>query len=257
MENKRIQLAIGDKIVKGTITHSLYQTAVDQKLPSNTLIELIRIFSFDVDFQREVQRGDRFSLLFDVYRNRKNKVVHNGKIKWASMTLSGKKFEYAAYKNKNGFTDYYDRKGKSVKKTLMRTPIDGARLSSRYGKRRHPILGYSKMHKGVDFAAPKGYKIRAADAGKIIVAGKKKRYRGYGKVTVIDHGRRRKDGKRVSTLYAHQSRILIKVGDVVKKGDEIGWVGATGYATGPHLHFEMRLDGKPTNPMKFFKKSYL
>ena len=141
VENKRIQLAIEDKIVKGTITHSLYQTAVDQKLPSNTLIELIRIFSFDVDFQREVQRGDRFSLLFDVYRNRKNKVVHNGKIKWASMTLSGKKFEYAAYKNKNGFTDYYDRKGKSVKKTLMRTPNDGARLSSRYGKRRPPIRG--------------------------------------------------------------------------------------------------------------------
>lgn len=135
-------------------------------------------------------------------------------------------------------------------------PVKGW-ISSKFGMRKHPIFKRRIPHNGIDFAAPKGYKIRAADAGKIIVAGEKRRYRGYGKVTVIDHGRRRKDGKRISTLYAHQSRILVKVGDIVKKGDEIGWVGATGYATGPHLHFEMRLDGKPTNPMKFFKKSYL
>ena len=135
-------------------------------------------------------------------------------------------------------------------------PVKGW-ISSKFGMRKHPIFKRRIRHNGIDFAAPKGYKIRAADSGKVIVAGKKKRYRGYGNVTVIDHGRRQKDCKRISTLYAHQSRILIKVGDYVKKGDEIGWVGATGYATGPHLHFELRLDGKPTNPMSFFKRSYL
>ena len=242
VENKRIQLAIEDKIVKGTITHSLYQTAVDQKLPSNTLIELIRIFSFDVDFQREVQRGDRFSLLFDVYRNRKNKVVHNGTIKWASMTLSGKKFEYAAYKNKNGFTDYYDRKGKSVKKTLMRTPIDGARLSSRYGKRRHPILGYSKMHKGVDFAAPKGAPIMAAGDGIIEYIG---RNGAYGKYIRIRHNSVYK------TAYAHLSRFRkgLRKRHRVKQGSTIGYVGSTGRSTGPHLHYEVIKHGRQTNPM--------
>ena len=242
VENKRIQLAIEDKIVKGTITHSLYQTAVDQKLPSNTLIELIRIFSFDVDFQREVQRGDRFSLLFDVYRNRKNKVVHNGKIKWASMTLSDKKFEYAAYDNKNGFTDYYDRKGKSVKKTLMRTPIDGARLSSRYGKRRHPILGYSKMHKGVDFAAPKGVPIMAAGDGVIEYIG---RNGAYGKYIRIRHNSVYK------TAYAHLSRFRkgLRKRHRVKQGSTIGYVGSTGRSTGPHLHYEVIKHGLQTNPM--------
>ena len=119
VEKKKIKLAIEDKIFSGAITHSLYQTAIEQQLPPNMLIELIRIFSFDVDFQREIQRGDRFSLLFNIYRNEQNKVVHNGTITWASMNLSGKKLEYAAYKTKSGFKDYYDRNGKSVKKTLM------------------------------------------------------------------------------------------------------------------------------------------
>ena len=242
VENRKIPLAIEDKIFKGTIAHSLYQTAVDRNFNLNTLIKLIRIFSFDVDFQREVQRGDRFSLLFDVYRNRKNKVVHNGKIKWASMTLSGKKFEYAAYKNKNGFTDYYDRKGKSVKKTLMRTPIDGARLSSRYGKRRHPILGYSKMHKGVDFAAPKGVPIMAAGDGVIEYIG---RNGAYGKYIRIRHNSVYK------TAYAHLSRFRkgLRKRHRVQQGSTIGYVGSTGRSTGPHLHYEVIKHGRQTNPM--------
>ncbi|MFT5170789.1 MAG: murein DD-endopeptidase MepM/ murein hydrolase activator NlpD, partial [Candidatus Marinamargulisbacteria bacterium] len=126
-------------------------------------------------------------------------------------------------------------------------------LSSKFGFRKHPIFKRKIRHTGIDLAAPKGYKIRAADSGVIIVAGRKAKYRGYGKVTVIDHGRRSKDGKRMSTVYAHQSRILVREGDFVKKGEEIGLVGATGYATGPHLHFEIRLDGMPVNPLHHLK----
>ena len=242
VEKKKIKLAFEDRIFRGIITQSLYQTAVDLNLPPNTLIELIRIFSFDVDFQREIQRGDRFSLLFNVYRNGQNKVVHNGAIKWASMNLSGKKLEYAAYKNKNGFTDYYDRNGKSVKKTLMRTPIDGARLSSRYGKRRHPILGYSKMHKGVDFAAPKGVPIMAAGDGIIEYIG---RNGAYGKYIRIRHNSVYK------TAYAHLSRFRkgLRKRHRVKQGSTIGYVGSTGRSTGPHLHYEVIKHGLQTNPM--------
>ena len=241
-EKKKIKLAIEDRIFRGVITQSLYQTALDLKLPRNMLIELIRIFSFDVDFQREIQRGDRFSLLFNVYRDEQNKVVHNGTVKWASMNLSGKKLEYAAYENKSGFKDYYDRNGKSVKKTLMRTPIDGARLSSRYGKRRHPILGYSKMHKGVDFAAPKGVPIMAAGDGIIEYIG---RNGAYGKYIRIRHNSVYK------TAYAHLSRFRkgLRKRHRVKQGSTIGYVGSTGRSTGPHLHYEVIKHGRQTNPM--------
>jgi len=241
-EKKKIKLAIEDRIFSGVITNSLYQTAIELKLPPNMLIELIRIFSFDVDFQREIQKGDRFSLLFNIYRNEQNKVVHNSTIKWASMNLSGKKLEYAAYETKSGFKDYYDRNGKSVKKTLMRTPIDGARLSSRYGKRRHPILGYSKMHKGVDFAAPKGVPIMAAGDGIIEYIG---RNGAYGKYIRIRHNSVYK------TAYAHLSRFRkgLRKRHRVKQGSTIGYVGSTGRSTGPHLHYEVIKHGRQTNPM--------
>jgi murein DD-endopeptidase MepM/ murein hydrolase activator NlpD len=126
-------------------------------------------------------------------------------------------------------------------------------ISSRFGKRKHPIFKKWLRHNGVDFAAPRGYKIKASDSGIIIVAGRKRKYKGYGKVTVIDHGMSKTMKKRVSTVYAHQSRILVKEGDYVKKGDEIGWVGSTGYSTGPHLHFEIRLNGIPVNPLRFMR----
>lgn len=131
-------------------------------------------------------------------------------------------------------------------------PVKGW-ISSRYGKRLHPIFKRWIRHNGLDFAAPRGYRIRAADTGVVIVAGKKRQYRGYGNVTVIDHGWDKKSNRRISSVYAHQSRILIKEGDLVKKGDEIGWVGSTGYSTGPHLHFEIRENGRPVNPEKYLK----
>ncbi|MCP4049164.1 MAG: M23 family metallopeptidase [bacterium] len=126
-------------------------------------------------------------------------------------------------------------------------------LSSKFGRRLHPIFKRYIKHTGVDLAAPKGYKIKAADSGLVIVAGSKSRYKGYGKIAVIDHGRRRSDKKRISTVYAHMSRVLVKEGHFVKKGDVIGWVGSTGYSTGPHLHFEIRQNGVPVNPLKYIK----
>jgi murein DD-endopeptidase MepM/ murein hydrolase activator NlpD len=131
-------------------------------------------------------------------------------------------------------------------------PVKGW-ISSRFGYRTHPIFKRRIKHNGVDFAAPTGYKIKAANSGYVIVAGQKKQYKGYGKIVVIDHGRRPSDNKNIATFYAHQSRILVKEGQFVKKGQEIGWVGATGYATGPHLHFEIRINGVPTDPLKYIK----
>lgn len=131
-------------------------------------------------------------------------------------------------------------------------PVKGW-LSSKFGPRKHPLFKRRIKHNGIDFAAPKGRKIRAADSGYVLVAGRKQKYKGYGNITILDHGERKKDGKRVSTIYAHQSRIMVRQGDFVKKGDVIGWVGDTGYATGPHLHFELRLNGVPVNPLPYVK----
>jgi murein DD-endopeptidase MepM/ murein hydrolase activator NlpD len=131
-------------------------------------------------------------------------------------------------------------------------PVDGW-ISSSFGQRFHPIFKRWIKHNGMDFAAPSGHKIRAADSGVVIVAGEKPQYRGYGKVTVIDHGLR-KDGKRIATVYAHQSRILVHEGQMVKQGMEIGWVGSTGYSTGPHLHFEVRENGAPVDPARYIRR---
>ena len=145
---------------------------------------------------------------------------------------------------KGGGRKGYHAVGKFLK------PVHGW-ISSKFGYRKHPIFKRRIKHNGIDIAAPRGYKIRAANSGYIIVAGQKPRYKGYGKIVVIDHGRRASDKKTVSSFYAHQSRILVKEGQYVKKGQEIGWVGSTGYATGPHLHFEIRINGVPVNPMKY------
>ena len=151
-------------------------------------------------------------------------------------------------------TAYIRKMGKGIQKFYgtgqFIKPVRGW-ISSRFGYRKHPIFNRRIRHNGIDIAAPKGYKIRAADSGVVIVAGEKRKYKGYGKIVVINHGR--KEGKLYSSFYAHQSRILVKEGEFVKKGDEIGWVGATGYATGPHLHFEIRIDGKPRDPLKYIK----
>ena len=231
-----------DAHADGRISTSLYDAAMAAKLPVDVMMRLIQVFSFDVDFQREVQPGDRFAVLYEEFRDELGEPVRSGKIAWASMTLSGKTLEYARHAPKGGFADYYDRKGRSVKKTLMRTPINGARLSSRFGKRRHPVLGYTKVHRGVDFAAPKGVPIMAAGDGVIESIG---RNGGYGKYIRIRHNSTYK------TAYAHMSSYKrgLKKGTRVRQGSTIGYVGSTGRSTGPHLHYEVLKNGRQTNPM--------
>ncbi|MEO9900918.1 peptidoglycan DD-metalloendopeptidase family protein [Nisaea sp.] len=239
---KEKALQRGDAFGAGTIRSSLYVAAVDAGIPVAVLHDMIRIFSFDVDFQRDIQKGDRFEVLYDEQRTGDGTLVRTGDITYAAMTLSGKALAYFRYTPKNGVTDYFDRKGQSVRKTLMRTPVNGARLSSGFGKRKHPILGYTKMHRGTDFAAPTGTPIMAAGDGVIDYIG---RNGSYGKYIRIRHNSTYK------TAYAHMSgykRGLTK-GSRVKQGQTIGYIGSTGRSTGPHLHYEVLENGRQRNPM--------
>ena len=225
----------------GRIDSSLYVAGVNAGLPQSTLAELIQIFSFDVDFQRDIRRGDTFGLLFDEYSDDSGRVVKSGDILLAEMVLSGKPMRLYRYESRDGRVDYYDAKGKSVRKALLRTPIDGARISSGFGKRRHPILGYTRMHKGLDFAARRGTPIYAAGDGVIEYAG---RNGGYGKYVRIRHNGTYK------TAYAHMHRYGrgIRKGHRVRQGQVIGYVGSTGRSTGPHLHYEVHKSGRQVNP---------
>lgn len=239
---KEKALKRGDAYGAGLIRSSLYQAAVDAGIPISVLYDMIRIFSFDVDFQRDIQNGDRFEVLYDEQRTNDGTLVRTGDIAYAAMTLSGKELAYFRYTPKSGITDYFNRKGQSVRKTLMRTPVNGARLSSGFGKRKHPILGFTKMHRGTDFAAPTGTPIMAAGDGVVDYIG---RNGSYGKYIRIRHNSTYK------TAYAHMSgfkRGLTK-GARVKQGQTIGYIGMTGRATGPHLHYEVLENNRQRNPM--------
>ena len=231
--------------VAGTIEGSLFVAAQDAGLPARLVMELIRIYSWDVDFQREIQPGDRFEVLFDRFVDDEAPAADNavkiGDVLYASLVLSGKTLELFRHRTAGG-VDYFDAAGASVRKALLRTPVDGARLSSRYGKRRHPILGYTRMHRGVDFAAPRGTPIRAAGNGVVEAAG---RNGAYGKYVRIRHNNRYK------TAYAHLSRYGrgIRRGKRVEQGQIIGYVGSTGRSTGPHLHYEVLVGGRQVNPL--------
>lgn len=231
-----------DDFAAAEIQSSLYEAALDAGMPIDVLIALVRVFSFDVDFQRDIQVGDRFEVLFDTYEDELGNRVRNGDIQYAAMTLSGKTVAFYRYTPGSGITDYFSTDGRSVRKTLMRTPIDGARLSSGFGMRKHPILGYSKMHKGVDFAARTGTPIMAAGDGVVEVAG---RNGGYGNYVRLRH-----NGS-IKTAYAHLSKFAkgTRKGARVKQGEIIGYVGSTGRSTGPHLHYEVLVDGRQKNPL--------
>ena len=234
----------------GAISDSLYLAAQRAELPSNLTAELIKLFSWDVDFQRDIQSGDRFETLFEEVSLQDGASlqdargsVRGGDLLYARLTLSGRDLEAYRFMLPDGSVEYYDRTGKSLRKFLLRTPVDGARLSSRFGMRRHPILGYTRMHKGVDFAAPSGTPIYAAGNGKVTKAG---RNGGYGNYVEIRH-----NGE-YSTAYAHLSRFAkgMSPGQRVSQGQVIGYVGTTGRSTGPHLHFEVRRQGSQINPLK-------
>ncbi len=227
----------------GTVNSSLFEAATTAGVPSTVLGEMIRAFSYDVDFQREVQPGDSFEVMFERIADESGKTVGNGAILYAAMTLSGSTLRIYRFAPAGGIADFYSEKGESVRKPLLRTPVDGARLSSRFGMRRHPILGYTKMHRGVDFAAPRGTPVMAAGDGVVETAGP---HGSYGNFIILRHA------GAYETAYAHLSGFAhgLRSGLHIHQGTVIGYVGATGRATGPHLHYEVRVHGQQINPMK-------
>ncbi len=221
------------------IMQSLYKSAMKQKIPVNTIIEFARIYGFQVDFQRDVKKRDSFQIMYEAFTNDKNKIIETGNIIFANLKLSGEN-NSLYYFDKKGSEGHYDKSGKSVKKALMKTPINGARLSSPFGMRKHPIDGFNKMHKGTDFAAPMGTPIMASGDGIIKKAGW---CGGGGNCIVIRHN------STYQTVYAHMSKFAsgMKKGIRVKQGQIIGFVGSTGKSTGPHLHYEVIVNGKKIN----------
>ena len=229
--------------VAGVVKSSLFEAASDAGMPPSVLTELTQAFSYDVDFQREIQPGDRFEILYkQTIDSESGRPVGGGDLIYASMNLSGRVLRLYRFTPPGGKPGFYAADGTSVKKALLRTPVDGARISSTFGMRHHPILGYSRMHKGVDFAVPAGTPIEASGDGVIEMA---RRDGGYGNLVVIRHS------ARYSTAYAHMSRFArgIRPGVHVTQGQIIGYVGSTGLATGPHLHYEVRINGHAVNPL--------
>ena len=227
---------------ENAIMQSLYKSASDQRIPPNVIIEFARIYGFQVDFQRDIRKRDSFQILFEVFKDDNGKIIETGEILFANLKLSGVNNSLYFF-NEVGSIGHYDKNGKSVKKALMKTPINGARLSSPFGMRKHPIDGFNKMHRGTDFAAPMGTPIMASGDGVIKKAGW---CGGGGNCVVIKHN------STYQTVYAHMSKFArgIRNGVRVKQAQIIGYVGSTGKSTGPHLHYEVIVNGKKINSQK-------
>ena len=239
-----LSIKLNKKIVynENIILQSLYKAATDENIPANTIIEFARIYGFQVDFQRDIRKQDKFQIMYEIFLNEKNEIVETGEILFANLKLSGQD-NSLYYFDKDGSEGHYDKNGKSVKKALMKTPINGARLSSPFGMRKHPIDGFNKMHRGTDFAAPMGTPIMASGDGVVKKAGW---CGGGGNCVKIKHN------STYQTIYAHMSKFArgIKTGVRVKQGQTIGYVGSTGKSTGPHLHYEVIVNGKKVNSQK-------
>ena len=232
--NKRI-------IVKeGKITHSLYKTAENLKIPINLIVEFARIYGFQVDFQRDIRKNDEFQIMYEIFEDENKKIFETGNIIFADLVLRDQNNTLYYFDEKKKDEGHYDVNGKSIKKALMKTPINGARLSSSFGMRKHPIDGFTKMHRGTDFAAPMGTPIMASGDGVIVRA---KWCGGGGNCIKIKHN------STYSTVYAHMSKFAngMRPGRRVKQGQVIGYVGSTGKSTGPHLHYEVIENGKKIN----------
>jgi len=243
-EKKKIVTNLNKKIVfkEGKITQSLYKTAIDLNVQPNVIIEFARIYGFQVDFQRDIRKNDNFQIMYEMFEDDDGKVFETGNIIFADLKLSGKN-NALYYFEKKGSEGHYDENGKSVEKALMKTPINGARLSSAFGMRKHPIDGFNKMHRGTDFAAPMGTPIMASGSGLITRA---RWCGGGGNCVKIKHN------STYETIYAHMKNFArgIKEGIRVKQGQIIGYVGSTGKSTGPHLHYEVVVNGKKVNSQK-------
>ena len=221
------------------ILNSLYNAASKKDVPINTIIEFARIYGFEVDFQRDIRKRDSFQIMYEVYKDDNKKIIETGEILFANLKLSGKDKTLYFFES-NNTKGHFDKNGKSSQKALMKTPINGARLSSPFGMRKHPIDGFNKMHRGTDFAAPTGTPIMASGNGVVKKAGW---CGGGGNCVVIKHN------STYQTVYAHMSKFAngIRSGVRVKQGQTIGYVGSTGKSTGPHLHYEVIVNGKKIN----------
>ena len=243
-DEKILSIKLDKKIIykENIILQSLYKAATDQNIPPNTIIEFARIYGFQVDFQRDIRKEDKFQIMYEVFIDENDKVVETGEILFANLKLSSQD-NSLYYFDKENLEGHYDKNGKSVQKALMKSPINGARLSSSFGMRKHPIDGYNKMHRGTDFAAPKGTPIMASGNGIVKKAGW---CGGGGNCVKIRHN------STYETVYAHMSKFArgIKNGVRVKQGQTIGYVGSTGKSTGPHLHYEVIVNGKKVNSQK-------
>ena len=237
-----LQLYKKEVVVKNEIKNNLYSAATDVGIEPNIIIEFARIYGFEVDFQRDIRKGDWFEILYERFEDDNEVVKDTGKIIYASMFVNGEEINLYNFKYKNEL-EYYDIKGKSITKSLMKTPINGARLSSSYGMRKHPILSYNKMHRGTDFAAPSGTPIMASGSGTVTRA---RWCGGGGNCVKIKHN------STYETIYAHMKAFAkgIKEGRKVKQGQVIGYVGSTGMSTGPHLHYEVVVNGKKVNSQR-------
>ena len=239
-----LSIKLNKKIVykENIILQSLFKSATEESIPANTIIEFARIYGFQVDFQRDIRKQDKFQIMYEIFLNEKKDVVETGEILFANLKLSGQD-NSLYYFDKIGSEGHYDKNGKSVKKALMKTPINGARLSSPFGMRKHPIDGFNKMHRGTDFAAPMGTPIMASGDGVVKKAGW---CGGGGNCVKIRHN------STYQTIYAHMSKFArgIKAGVRVKQGQTIGYVGSTGKSTGPHLHYEVIVNGRKVNSQK-------
>jgi len=237
-KNLRKDFAYKESVIK----NSLYSSAIKEKIPPSLIIEFARIYGFQIDFQRDIWKNDMFQIIYENFFNDDNEAIETGNIIYANLILQGKEYPLYFFKS-DDINDYFDERGQSIKKTLMKTPINGARLSSSFGKRKHPILGFTKMHTGTDFAAPMGTPIMASGDG---VVTKASWCGGGGNCVKIKHN------STYSTVYAHLSKFGrgIKKGTRVKQGQTIGYVGSTGMSTGPHLHYEVIENGRKVNSQK-------
>ena len=247
-ENKIISKKIITKLYKkkilseNIIKNNLYSSAIEARVNPDTIIEFARIFGFEIDFQRDIRKSDYFKILYEKYFDENGEFIKSGSILYAHMTVNGKEISLYKFGNDKEY-GYFDLNGKSVEKALMKTPINGARLSSSFGMRKHPILGFSKLHTGTDFAAKMGTPIMASGTGTITRA---KWCGGGGNCIKIKHN------STYETVYAHMKSFAkgIKVGKKVRQGQIIGFVGSTGMSTGPHLHYEVIVNGKKVNSQK-------
>ncbi len=237
-----LNLTKQEVVANNAINNNLYTAAVEAGIEPNIIIEFARIYGFEIDFQRDIRKGDVFEIYYERFKDDDNVVRDTGKILYAHMNVNGREINLYNFKYKNE-DGYYDISGKSIVKSLMKTPINGARLSSSFGMRKHPILGFNKMHRGTDFAAPTGTPIMASGSGTVTRA---RWCGGGGNCVKIRHN------STYETIYAHMSKFAkgIKEGRKVKQGQIIGYVGSTGMSTGPHLHYEVVVNGKKVNSQK-------